>query len=262
MESEALRRESKSMTGLHSFIFYALLGIGVATANYLGHDGPIGWRISSSLLSFAFWPLYLPIILRTNAERRVARETRAGRAADGAFASAIEQVEGELALALASLEGWAGGVLAGEGRRIEELKRAWRAQSCRISEMDEILRNEALAANDLTEPALIGSERAKFSEEARRKNLERLQRARGRACEDLAGTLASVRELVSRIHLARFTGAPASRAQQLVAQVAASVEGLSAAVEAEAEADGDEVPTAQFRLVHPSGPAYPGPRDG
>ncbi len=42
------------------------------------------------------------------------------------------------------------------------------------------------------------------------------------------GTLAWVRELVSMIHLAKFTGAPASRAEELVAQIAAAVEGLSA----------------------------------
>ena len=36
-----------------------------------------------------------------------------------------------------------------------------------------------------------------------------------------------MRELVSMIHLAKFTGAPASRAEELVAQIAAAVEGLS-----------------------------------
>jgi len=36
-----------------------------------------------------------------------------------------------------------------------------------------------------------------------------------------------VRELVSMIHLAKFTGAPASRAEELVAQIATAVEGLS-----------------------------------
>ena len=41
-------------------------------------------------------------------------------------------------------------------------------------------------------------------------------------------TLAWIRELVSMIHLAKFTGAPASRAEELVAQIAASVEGISA----------------------------------
>jgi hypothetical protein len=45
--------------------------------------------------------------------------------------------------------------------------------------------------------------------------------------EELMGTLAWVRELVTMIHLAKFTGAPASRAEELVAQIAATVEGLS-----------------------------------
>ena len=49
-----------------------------------------------------------------------------------------------------------------------------------------------------------------------------------RTLHDLLGTLAWVRELVSMIHLAKFTGAPASRAEELVAQIAAAVEGLSA----------------------------------
>ena len=45
--------------------------------------------------------------------------------------------------------------------------------------------------------------------------------------QDLMGTLAWVRELVTMIHLAKYTGAPASRAAELVAQIAAAVEGLS-----------------------------------
>jgi hypothetical protein len=45
--------------------------------------------------------------------------------------------------------------------------------------------------------------------------------------DDLMGTLAWVRELVSLIHLAKFTGAPPSRAEDLVAQIATSVEGLA-----------------------------------
>jgi hypothetical protein len=44
---------------------------------------------------------------------------------------------------------------------------------------------------------------------------------------DLVGTLAWVRELVTMIHLAKFSGAPAARAEELVAQIAAAVQGLS-----------------------------------
>ena len=50
---------------------------------------------------------------------------------------------------------------------------------------------------------------------------------RVRLYDDLMGTLAWVRELVSMIHLAKFTGAPASRADELITQIAAAVEGLS-----------------------------------
>jgi hypothetical protein len=44
---------------------------------------------------------------------------------------------------------------------------------------------------------------------------------------DLIGTLAWVRELVTMIHLAKFSGAPPARAEELVAQIAAAVQGLS-----------------------------------
>ena len=72
------------------------------------------------------------------------------------------------------------------------------------------------------------SDRYRQSEQTRRANLARLHDVRNQAYEDLMGTLAWVRELVSMIHLAKFTGAPASRAEELVAQIAAAIEGISA----------------------------------
>ena len=56
----------------------------------------------------------------------------------------------------------------------------------------------------------------------------RLAQVRRQTHADLMATLAWIRELVSMIHLAKFTGAPASRAEELVAQIAAAVEGVSA----------------------------------
>ncbi len=64
-----------------------------------------------------------------------------------------------------------------------------------------------------------------------------------RAYEDLMGTLTWVRELVSMIHLAKFTGAPASRAEELVAQIAAAVEGISAVTWQEAPPESTVLPT-------------------
>jgi hypothetical protein len=73
----------------------------------------------------------------------------------------------------------------------------------------------------------ITNDRLLQSRVACRQNIARLRQVRQRAYDDLMGTLAWVRELVSMIHLAKFTGAPASRAEELVAQIAAAVEGLS-----------------------------------
>ena len=71
------------------------------------------------------------------------------------------------------------------------------------------------------------NQRLLHSEQARQRNMERVHCLRDRAYDDLMATLAWVRQLVSMIHLAKFTGAPASRAEDLVAQIAAAVEGLS-----------------------------------
>src|SRR5260221_8119226 len=72
-----------------------------------------------------------------------------------------------------------------------------------------------------------GNVRYRQSQQARRENILRLHAVRRRLHDDLLGTLAWVRELVSMIHLAKFTGAPATRAEELVAQIATAVEGLS-----------------------------------
>jgi hypothetical protein len=70
---------------------------------------------------------------------------------------------------------------------------------------------------------------ARPAERTRLENVRRLREVRRRLHHDLLDTLAWVRELATMIHLARFTGAPASRAEELVAQIAAAVEGLSEA---------------------------------
>jgi len=147
--------------------------------------------------------------------------------------TAINQVDAELEAALGSLDGWAEDVLAREKNRIHELRTAWTAQSERIRDMDRLLAlpeyqinggGQAAAGAELSPAA---AERLQRSQQVRRQNIERLRKVRQRAFEDLMGTLAWVRELVSMIHLAKFTGAPASRAEELVAQIAAAVEGLS-----------------------------------
>jgi hypothetical protein len=206
-----------------TMIFYLLIGLGVATSVFLADSrrsrGSAAFRVATAV---AFWPLYLPILLSGRRPMPIP-ETPADRSDGDAMAQAISQVEAELELALASLDGWVEDVLAHETDRFHELSTAWRAQADRIREMDRLLAR--------AEPAVSGpeaSQRCRQSEQSRRANLDRLRQVRDRAYEDLMGTLAWVRELVSMIHLAKFTGAPASRAEELVAQIATAIEGISA----------------------------------
>jgi hypothetical protein len=204
-----------------SLVIYLMIGLGVGWAMFLvdecGARGERWFRVFSAV---PFWPLYVPVLFRgaSRASVRIARETI------DEMDAGIAQVDGELQAALGSLDGWAEGVLTREKDRLRELRYAWIAQAQRIREMDRLL------AGPQPAPALASlgvHPRVLQSEQARERNLERCRRLRERAYDDLMGTLAWVRELVSMIHLAKFTGAPASRAEELVAQIAAAVEGLA-----------------------------------
>src|SRR6185295_1591738 len=186
-----------------------------------------------------FWPLYLPLLLAAPAPRTATAAQPQTQPQDE-MASAIAQVELELDTALSSLDGWAEDVLESEKNRIGELRQALCAQAGRIREMDSLIArakanaSEAFASGAASAEPLPGitlqaCDRRLQSERARAANMARLEDVRRRAHADLLGTLAWIRELVSMIHLAKFTGAPASRAEELVAQIAAAVEVISAA---------------------------------
>ncbi|HUY91753.1 MAG TPA: hypothetical protein VMV10_23625 [Pirellulales bacterium] len=209
--------------------FYAVIGLAVAAADYLGGPDAAGsQRWFRGATAAMFWPLFLPVLLSRSEGDAGPRPPAAAEPIDG-MAAAIAQVEIELDAALSSLDGWAESVLAREKDRLGELRGALASQAARIREMDALV----AGFDDEGEPALAlapagpSNDRCQQSEQARRQNLARLRGVRRRAYDDLMGTLAWVRELVSMIHLAKFTGAPASRAEELVAQIAAAVEGVS-----------------------------------
>ena len=218
-----------------TLVFYLLVGVAVAVAMFLVDGRQTASRTGFLLLtSVLFWPLYLPLLLSARTARDAAGEP-ASKTVPDEMASAIAQVERELDAALSSLDGWAEDALAGEGGRITELCHALAAQAERIREMDDLLsRTEATQIDAHTKsstpglPAHEAMERWHKSQQARANNLTRLAQVRRQAHADLMATLAWIRELVSMIHLAKFTGAPASRAEELVAQIAAAVEGGSA----------------------------------
>jgi hypothetical protein len=249
-----------------TLVLYAVVGIGVAIAVYLsgkrGDSAEILFRVAMAL---PFWPLYIPVLLaHVPASARAhfghGHGHGLGQGENDDMSAAISQIDAELEAALNSLDGWAEDVLAREKDRIRELRAAWIAQADRIREMDHLL---AVLAPTLTpaptltllaqsetrvgagagagariaaepEPLMRRSaqdspakNRLVQSQEACQHNINRLRLVRQRTYDDLLSNLAWVRELVSMIHLAKFTGAPASRAEELVAQIAAAVEGLA-----------------------------------
>jgi hypothetical protein len=239
-------------------VLYLVVGVGVAVAVYLSAARPsitqLWFRMATAV---PFWPMYLPILLAAPRQPSENPQAQLCSVPDDDMSAAIVQVDAELESALSSLDGWAEDVLARERDRIRELRDAWIAQADRVREMDRLLELPQYSSSNLTaedaeergenkaaSSLLCGSPRPlRFvsygnehppaqkrliqSQEACRQNIERLRLVRRRAYDDLLGNLAWVRELVSMIHLAKFTGAPASRAEELVAQIAAAVEGLS-----------------------------------
>lgn len=206
-------------------IFYLLLGGAVAVAVFVrGREGPpvtIGLEVTAACL---FWPLFVPMLLAPVAEADAANATRVEPSTEkeDSLAAAISQVERELDAALDGLDGWAENVLNSEQHRLEELRLAWKAQADRIRQIDQLLAEPSARADSLADVAS-----ARRSEKTRQENIRQLSALRNRMHADLVGTLAWVRELVTMIHLAKFSGAPAARAEELVAQIAAAVQGLS-----------------------------------
>jgi hypothetical protein len=215
-----------------SILIYLLIGLGVAVAVFLSkNETQPGERWFNIATSLPFWPLYVPILLTREQPTGHQKSTEPIGPPRDEMSAAIAQVDSELESALDSLDGWAEDVLAKEQGRIHELRHAWTVQSERIREMDRLLAAETKTSAAVDETASLTSatcERLRRSQQVRQQNIDRLRQVRRRVYEDLMATLAWVRELVSMIHLAKFTGAPASRAEELVAQIAAAVEGLSA----------------------------------
>ena len=228
-----------------TLIFYLVVGGVVAVAVYAADDrrSRIGTAFHLAM-AIVFWPLYLPLLLSAPPGGRPV-DASAGPQSD-AMAAAIADVERELDTALANLDGWAESALpvkkggspncvlpcrpkpAGSarwtvaGRRRVRCRRSGRrGPRCRCRSLPATAARPPAAADR----AALG--RCRRSEQARAQNLARLAAVRQQTHADLMATLAWIRELVSMMHLAKFTGAPASRTEELMAQIAAAVEGVS-----------------------------------
>lgn len=218
-----------------SLAFYLVVGMAVAVAHLISErPAKASTRWLTAAATCVFWPLYLPLVLAGS--QRPAGEPREETAKRDDLAAAIGQVEHELDAALRGLDGWAENVLERQPDRLRELRVALAAQAERIRDMERVLARDQAGAGcgSHAEPE---NERWQRSQQARRDNMIRLERLCARSRSDLLATLAWIRELVSMIHLARFTGAPAARAEELVGQIAAAVESISSLSPANAARD-------------------------
>lgn len=225
-----------------TILFYLVVGVAVAVAVFIVDDRlRTAERLFRTATAIIFWPLFMPILLSRSAASELPREPENNLTEPtDEIAAAVRQVQCELDAALASLDGWAEDALARERDRLDELQAAWTAQAARIRDLDRLLAqaefarsapqsdstNVPISSTDETDSAPL-NDRLRQSERARRQNIDRLHKVRREAYHDLMGTLAWVRELVTMIHLAKFTGAPASRAEELISQIAAAIEGMS-----------------------------------
>lgn len=201
-----------------TLVLYVLVGIAVAVALYLSDPPrPAGERLLRLATAVPFWPFYLPILL--------ARPMPAA-SSDDEWTRTLAAVQPELNAAVTSLDEWIG-ISEEQRRRIDGLREAWTAQAERLREMDRLLARPEYADADI-EDGSVATPRLRQTLAARQQNLQRLRQLRQQIEADLLASLVGVRELVSRIHLARFTDAPATRAEELLVELAAAVDTLTA----------------------------------
>ncbi len=201
-----------------TLLLYLLAGAGIAVALYLS-DPPRsgGEHVLRLITAIPFWPFYLPILLVRPSSVPVAEKDDLART--------LAVVERELDAAQSALEEWIG-VPEEQRHRIDALREAWQAQAERLREMDRLLSRPEYAIQAEAAPGAVPRVRQSLS--ARQQNIERLRQVRQQSEADLLASLAWVRELASRIHLARFTDAPPARAEELLTEIAAAMETLTA----------------------------------
>ena len=234
-----------------TLVFYLLMGFCVAVAIWQSEQTTSPrQRLLNAMAAPVFWPFYVPILLAgkplaSEPEHQVASISTDAITTDET-AARIAQVEEELDAALKNLDGPCEVALAGERGRIEELRLTWKQQAIRIRELDELLASTALdLRTDETEivhePASADPEQARTEspptdklaacERTRQNNIHQLRQIRIHLHDDLLASLACVRQLVTTIHLARFSGAPVSQTVELVRQIIAAVDGLGASAQ-------------------------------
>lgn len=197
-----------------TFIFYFVIGCGVAIAVLVtnGHRKLVE-RYFVAATAWIFWPVYLPILLSS---REPENKQKPAVDPPDELSDLTSEVEQELSSAIRTLNGSAANLST------NEIKLAWQRHTKRIHEMDELLTN--ISKQKSAELPNSTNGRVNESEQARQQNFERLGRVRETAYENLMSSVASVREVVSMIHLARFTDETETSTDRIAAQIDSALE--------------------------------------
>lgn len=219
-------------------VFYGLIGLSVAVALWLSEShatrGERWFRVSTAVF---FWPIYLPLLLRPkSAEVPEPAPSAAHIETPDELAAMLDRIERELDLALGSLCGWSENLSSEEQARISELRSAWRVPVERLRELDALLAQPTFVESTIAARDAASSEPLARSEQSRQQNVSLLRDIRERMHRELLASLARVRELVTRIHLAKFTGT-SLLAKELVEHLAAAITGNSAALAVTADSE-------------------------
>jgi hypothetical protein len=228
------------MSGDVTLCFYIVVGLSVAVAVWIRDPSPIrSGRIFHTGTAIAFWPMYLPLLLVAN--RTLASDavglTKGNRPQmhhSDELDVAISQAETDLDRAFESLNHWPDVADFVEIDQFADLRLAWSRKATEIRELDRLLAASdipteptttqpgftATAPNLAAETHADNADRIASSEQSRRELLAELSVIRQQRRGELLARLAHVRQLVTLIHLARYTGQPASRAAELVQQIA------------------------------------------
>jgi hypothetical protein len=218
-----------------TLVLYVLAGIAVAVAVYLsGNEYRTSREWPSLFLAVPLWPFFVPILL---AGRRFIEGNDLNvrsKIANDPLSASIDQVQSELDSALKTLSGWAADVAEKHVNCVLLCGEAWATRYGDIQDMDRTLSTlEASLPSAQSTNTASGFASPEAAEpvtprrEPIRHNIETLRELRARAFEDLVDSLTRVREIISTLHVLRFTGAAASQADELVCEIEGIVKTLA-----------------------------------
>jgi hypothetical protein len=207
-------------------VIYGVIGLVVAFATVLREARSGGATKALSFLgAMIFWPIFATILI--GSDRR--REPEPGRSVGPKTRAIADQ----LAAAKARLDHLPPGVLSPEIARVRGLFDQLGAMARRLDEMDQLLGSREFDAKEAKKKLEELGSRADpddprvESVRARLRNIERLERMRGRSHADLERAILKIEEMIAQIALLQFADRPEAEVVKHIKEIADGVEEIA-----------------------------------